>query len=165
MSNLWFIAMQAVANPGKFYGFQGKCTWDFWPVVFPSTGLTGFCYFLKNFKYLFQLAEIFEYEAHSPYSGNMWNYFFSLKLKQMAICSWLTYTYTYSSFEAVLFQELLTFFTLRCFSCRPFVPFDIFSVDVFYRWRFLLCHYVGESKNFIPRAWIFLTHIFTCISR
>jgi hypothetical protein len=33
---------------------------------------------------------------------------------------------------------LSTFFTIQCLFCRPFIPFDVLSVDVFYAWRFLL---------------------------
>ncbi len=40
---------------------------------------------------------------------------------------------------------LLTFFTIPMFSCRPFVPFDILSIKVFYRGRFLLWRLAVES--------------------
>jgi hypothetical protein len=52
----------------------------------------------------------------------------------------------------IRFFVLMTFFTIQRLFCRPFVPFevlsvDVLSVDVFYRRRFLLRHFVGESQT------------------
>ncbi len=42
---------------------------------------------------------------------------------------------------------LSTFFYYSIFFCQSFIPFDILSVDVFYRQYFLLQHFVGESNS------------------
>ncbi len=45
---------------------------------------------------------------------------------------------------------LPTYFAIRRFFSRPFVPFDVLSVDVLYHRSFLLRRFVGESKNGSP---------------
>jgi hypothetical protein len=49
----------------------------------------------------------------------------------------------YLPFDVLCFRR---FFTIQRFFHRPFVSFDVLSVDVFYPWRFLLRHFVGESR-------------------
>jgi hypothetical protein len=75
-----------------------------------------------------------------------------------------TFFYSQPYFQSMFFT-FRHFVPVGIFSIRRFVPFgvfsfDILSVDIFYRWRYLIWRFVGESTyREIRSKWIFLLGI------